>query len=98
LKGGKTLAFTKQEKKELIAGYENWLKNSNAAFVMAFNGMSVKDVSDLRAEAREIGGELHVVKNTLVNIALKNIGFEDKGIFDEASIVAFAFEDAPSLA
>jgi len=92
------LAFTKQEKKELIAGYENWLKNSNAAFVMAYHMMSVKDIQDLRAEAREIGGELHVVKNTLINIALKNIGFENQGIFDEASIVAFAFEDAPSLA
>lgn len=92
------MAFTKQEKKELIAGYENWLKNSNAAFVMAYHMMSVKDIQDLRAEAREIGGELHVVKNTLVNIALKNIGFENQGIFDEASIVAFAFEDAPSLA
>jgi len=92
------LAFTKQEKKELIDGYENWLKNSNAAFVMAYHKMSVKDIQDIRAEAREIGGELHVVKNTLVNIALKNIGFENQGIFDEASIVAFAFEDAPSLA
>lgn len=92
------MAFTKQEKKELIAGYENWLKNSNAAFVMAYHMMSVKDIQDLRAEAREIGGELHVVKNTLINIALKNIGFENQGIFDEASIVAFAFEDAPSLA
>lgn len=92
------MAFTKQEKKELIAGYENWLKDSNASYVMAFNGMSVKDIQEIRTEAREIGGELHVVKNTLVNIALKNIGFEDKGIFDEASIVAFAFEDAASLA
>jgi len=92
------LAFTKQEKKELIAGYEKWLKESKAAFVMAYHKMSVKDIQKIRAEAREVGGELHVVKNTLVNIALKNIGFENKGVFDEASIVAFAFEDAPPIA
>jgi len=92
------LAFTKDEKKELVANYEKWLQESSAAYVMAFHNMSVKDIDELRAEAREIGGKFQVVKNTLMHIALKNIGFEDTGIFDEASIVAFAFEDAPSVA
>ena len=93
------MAFTKQEKKELIVGYENWLKDSKAAYVMSYHKMSVKDIQEIRAEAREIGGELHVVKNTLMNLALDNISFENKGLFfDDASIVAFAFEDAPSLA
>ena len=92
------MAFTKEEKKELVASYEKWLRESSASYVMAFHKMSVNDIDELRAEARETGGELHVVKNTLMHIALKNIGFEDTGIFDEASIVAFAFEDAPSIA
>ncbi len=92
------MAFTKQEKKELITGYEKWLKDSKAAYVMSYHKMSVKNIQELRAEAREIGGELHVVKNTLMNIALNNVNFENKGLFDEASIVAFAFEDAPSMA
>ncbi|MCD6356501.1 MAG: 50S ribosomal protein L10 [Anaerolineaceae bacterium] len=92
------MAFTKQEKKELIARYEKWFKESKAAYVVAYHGMSVKDIDELRAEAREIGGEFHVVKNTLIKIALENIGFENKGAFDAASLVAFAFEDAPSMA
>lgn len=92
------MAFTKQEKKDLIAGYEKCLKDSKASYVMAYHKMSVKDIEKLRADAREIGGELRVVKNTLMNIALKNAGLENKGIFDESSIVAFAFEDAPSMA
>ncbi len=92
------MAFTKQEKKELISGYEKWLKDSKAAYVMSYHKMSVKIIQELRAEAREIGGELHVVKNTLMNLALNNISFENKGLFDEASIVAFAFEDVPSMA
>lgn len=92
------MAFSKQEKKELVASYEKWLKECKAAYVMAFHKMSVKDIQELRSEAREIGGELHVVKNTLINLALNNISFENKGLFDEASIVAFAFEDIPSMA
>ena len=92
------MAFTKQEKKELIASYEKWLKDSNAAYVMTYTGMHMKDIDALRAEAREVGGELHVVKNTLMKIALQNCGLEDGGYFSESSIMAFAFEDAPSMA
>ena len=92
------MAFTKQEKKELIADYEKWLKESKASFVMAYHKMTMKHIEKIRAEAREVGAELHVVKNTLVHIALKNIGFENTGVFDEASIIAFAFEDAPPVA
>ena len=92
------MAFTKQEKKELIASYEKWLKESNASYVMSYQNMRMKDIDELRADAREIGGELHVVKNTLMKIALKNCGMEDGGYFTESSMMAFAFEDAPSMA
>jgi len=92
------LAFTKEEKKNLVESYEKWLSESRASFVLAFNGMTVKEIEQIRSDAREIGAEFHVVKNTLMDIALNNTGFENTGIFDEASIVAFAFEDAPSLA
>lgn len=92
------MAFTKEEKKDLVENYEKWLSESRASFVLAFNKMTVKEIEQIRSDAREIGGEFHVIKNTLMDIALKNAGFENTGIFDEASIVAFAFEDAPSLA
>lgn len=92
------MAFTKEEKKQLVETYEKWLKESKATFVLSYHGMSMKTIDEMRAEAREIGGEFHVVKNTLMNIALENIGFEDSGIFDKSSMIAVAFEDAPSLA
>ena len=92
------MAFTKEEKKQLVETYEKWLKESKAAYVLSYQKMAMKDIDTLRAEAREIGGEFHVVKNTLMNIALTNAGYEDTGLFDQASMVAFAFDDAPSLA
>jgi large subunit ribosomal protein L10 len=92
------LAFTKKEKETLIANYEKWLKESKAVYVMSYQKMRMKDIDALRSEAREIGGELHVVKNTLMKIALKNCGFEDSGVFSDSSLVAFAFQDAPTLA
>jgi large subunit ribosomal protein L10 len=92
------LAFTKEEKKELVATYEKWLKESKAAYVLSYQKMAMKDIDALRAEAREIGGEFHVVKNTLMNLALQNAGFKDTGLFDKSSMLAVAFEDAPSMA
>jgi large subunit ribosomal protein L10 len=92
------LAFTKQEKQELVATYEKWLKECKAAYVLSYQNMAMKDIDALRSDARELGGELHVVKNTLMNLALKNTGFEDVGLFDKSSLVAFAFNDAASVA
>jgi large subunit ribosomal protein L10 len=92
------LAFTKEQKKALVTQYENWLKDSQAVFVLSYSKMSMRAITVLRNEARDIGGEIHVIKNTLMNIAIKNAGYEDQGIFDGSSIVGFAFEDPPSLA
>ena len=92
------MAFTKQEKKALVETYEKWLKESKAAFVLSYQKMTMKDIDALRAQARETGGEFHVVKNTLMNLALQSAGFEDTGLFDQSSMLAIAFEDAPSMA
>jgi large subunit ribosomal protein L10 len=92
------LAFTKQEKKALVETYEKWLKESKAAYVLSYQKMTMKDIDALRAQARETGGEFHVVKNTLMNLALQSAGFEDTGLFDQSSMLAIAFEDAPSMA
>ena len=69
------MAFTKEEKKELVATYEKWLKESKATYVLSYHKMAMKDIDTLRSEARELGAEFHVVKNTLMNLALKNCGF-----------------------
>ena len=92
------MAFTKKEKQELVAEYENWLKNSQAVFVAAYDKMTMKAINDLRAEVRPTGAHLHVVKNTLMTIALKNAGLEDQGLFDGSSLVGFAPSDAAGLA
>ncbi len=92
------MAFTKEKKQALIEQYESWLKDSRALFVLSYSKMNMANIDTVRAAAREIGGEVHVVKNTLMRIALKNAGYADSGLFSESSIVGFAFEDVPGLA
>jgi large subunit ribosomal protein L10 len=92
------LAFSKKEKQDLVAEYEGWLKNSQAMFVASYDKMTMKAISSLRAEVRPSGSHLHVVKNTLMDIAVKNAGMESQGLFDGTSLVGFAPTDAAALA
>jgi len=92
------LAFTKQQKEKIVSQYENWLSKSSAMFIIEYTNMNMKTVDELRKSVREVGGEAHVVKNTLIAIAMKNAGFEFSKPMEGTSLVGFAFEDAPALA
>lgn len=92
------MAFSKQHKNKMVAQYVEWLRQSQGVFVLSYGKMTMKDIDALRAKAREAGAELHVVKNTLMKLALDEVGIQDKAVFDGASLVGFAFSDAPALA
>ncbi len=93
------MAITKERKNELIQQYGDWMKKSQLQVVMSYAGLSMKDIDTLRAKLREVGGEFHVVKNTLVKLAFQQAGMPlSEQFFDESTAVAFAFEDAPAFA
>lgn len=92
------MAFTKEEKGDILASYENWLGKSQAIFIIEYKKMTQKDLDNLRAKVREAGGEFHMVKNTLMNQALQHAGMSDSGFFDGQIIVGFAFNDPPAMA
>jgi large subunit ribosomal protein L10 len=99
LEGGEVqMAFTKEEKTKMLEQYEGWLVKSQAVFLVQYSKMSMKEVDTVRAKAREIGAEMHVVKNTLFNLALEQLGWEGKNYLDDTTLVGFAFNDAPALA
>lgn len=92
------MAFTKKEKTQMIEQYENWVNRSQAVFMLQYSKMSMKEIDGARAKAREAGGELHVVKNTLFSIVLDRLGVDGKQYLDETTLIGFAFSDAPALA
>jgi large subunit ribosomal protein L10 len=93
------LAISKKRKEELVAQYSEWLTNSRAMILAEYKGMSMKDFDTLRAKVREVGGEFHVVKNTLGHIAFQKAGLELKeNFFSESTAIGFAFTDAPAVA
>lgn len=93
------MALTKEKKKEVVAEYGSWLEKSRALIVTEYTGVNMKAIDDLRSKVREAGGEFHVVKNTLVKLALADLGYEyGETQFTGSTAIGFAFEDAPALA
>ncbi len=92
------MAFTKEQKNEIVKQYDQWIANSQAIFLLEYNKMSMKEIDTLRAKARENGAEMHVVKNTLFSLALANAGYDHSDMLEKTTLVGFAFKDAPALA
>ncbi|MGG7073803.1 50S ribosomal protein L10 [Campylobacter sp. 9BO] len=65
--------MTRNEKSEIIAKLEGEFKTAEAIVVCDYRGLSVKKLEALRHAAREQSVRVQVVKNTLANIALKNV-------------------------
>jgi large subunit ribosomal protein L10 len=100
LKGGESnLAITKQQKEQLVAQYSEWLNRSHAMFLVEYKGLTMKQIDELRAKFREIGGEFHIVKNTLSKVAFRTVGLTlPEKFLDGSTAIAFAFQDVPGMA
>ncbi len=92
------MAFSRDQKKKIVAQYNEWLSRSSAIFMIEYSKLNMKEIDSIRAKAREAGGEAHVVKNTLMDIALEQAKFTTKGELTGTTLMAFAFNDAPALA
>ena len=93
------MAFTKEQKDKMLAQYEEWVSKSKAVYILQYSKMNVKTVESLRNKVREAGGEAHVVKNTLMKLALERAGVTvDVEMLAGTSLAGFAFEEAPAMA
>lgn len=99
-KGGEiTLAITKERKNELISQYSEWIGRSKALVLAQYMGLTMKDIDALRAKVRENGGEFHIIKNTLAELAFDQAGLPArKEKLEGSTAIVFAFSDAPATA
>jgi large subunit ribosomal protein L10 len=99
-KGGDiTLAISKERKNELIDYYVGLMNRSKGLILTEYTGLTMKQIDELRRKVRETGGEYHVVKNTLGKIAFEsNERQVSEGFFEGSTAIAFAFDDAASMA
>jgi len=71
------MAVTKQKKEEVIAELVDLFKNSKSVVFSDYQGISVKDVQDLRRKLRENDSKFKVAKKTLIKLAAKDAGFPE---------------------
>lgn len=93
------MAITKKRKHEVVAQYSEWAKRCQALILTEYTGITMKQLDELRKKAREVGGEFHIVKNTLASLALKDQDMPlPESFFEGSTAVGFAFTDAPAMA
>lgn len=70
------MAKTRQQKEEIVASLKEKLAGAKSIVFADYRGLTMKQLSDLRKNLREVGGEFNITKNTLLKIALPDSSFE----------------------
>jgi large subunit ribosomal protein L10 len=68
--------LNREEKQMVIEALAKKLQKSPAVFLADFKGLKVEELGGLRRKVREAGGEIQVVKNTLIRMAAEGTGTE----------------------
>lgn len=79
-----------------VKNLESKLETTQALYLADYQGLSVKDQTELRRRVKEAGGELTIAKNRLLKIAMRNKGFEVESIdtfLKGSNITLFAQND-----
>ena len=93
------MAISKQQKEELVTQYKKWVEESDGMVLTHYHKLSVKDISELRKEIRESGGEFHIIKNTLAKRAFEESGREWKeGVFSGPTALGVSYNNPTGLA
>jgi large subunit ribosomal protein L10 len=88
------LAISKERKKELVTQYKELLSANPGLIMMAYSGLRMQELESLRRKIREIGGELHVVKNNLVKLAFQELDYHlPVGALEGPTAIGFASDD-----
>lgn len=67
---------TKNQKEEVVQELKDKFSRAKSVFTTKQLGLSVEQITNLRNEIREIGGEFKIAKNTLFKVAAKGTEFE----------------------
>ncbi len=93
------MAISKEQKAALVEQYADWMDRSEAMILTEYIGLTMKDIDELRQKTREAGGEFHVIKNTLGNLAFEKADIpQPSGKLEGSTAIAFAFDDPALMA
>lgn len=93
------MALTRADKEQLLAEYQQGIKEAPHAFLLGYQGITVPQVTALREKVRASGGHYLVVKNTLALRAIDGAALSAlKEHFVGPTAVVFSGKDPVALA
>ncbi len=94
------MALSKERKREIVAEYVDLLQRSKAIIFTEYRGLSNKEMHALRRTLRDVNGVYRVVKVTLFNIALRQVGYPTlpEDVLGAPLAVGFCLDDVPGVA
>jgi large subunit ribosomal protein L10 len=96
---GGGMAISKARKQALVTQYQELAKRSNGMILTSYSGLTVKELEGLRNQMRELGGEFHIVKNTLMELAFKELDLPlPDGATEGTTAIGFATDEVPPIA
>lgn len=90
------MALSQEKKEAVVNNLVELLSNSKITVMAQYTGLTVKESQELRANARENGTTLVVVKNRLVKVALSKVDSlkdVDSSVLEGQLMYAFNSED-----
>lgn len=80
------------EKAAVVAEVRDRLTRSDAALLTDYRGLDVAALAELRRSLRAVGGEYKIYKNTLVRLAVREIGLDIDDLLTGPTAIAFVSE------
>lgn len=89
------MAITRQKKATIIEALMNDWKKAKSVIFSTYQGIPVKELSQLRKQLREKGAQLRVAKKTLIRLAAKRLNFPaiSEETLPGAISLTFGFDD-----
>ena len=82
-------------KKGVVADIKEKFEKAQTAVLVDYRGLNVAEDTELRNQLRKAGVEYAVLKNTMINLAIQDMGLDDmKAHLEGPTAVAFGYEDA----
>ncbi len=70
------MGMTRAQKEAEVTELNERFTNNELVVVTHYSGLTVEEITNLRDDLRELGGEFKVTKNSLTKIAIKGTQFE----------------------
>ena len=87
------MALTRNQKQKIVDDLKEKIERQKLMAFIDFTGLKVKDLSALRKKIKAAGGNLKVIKKTLIKLVLGKAGLKLGEDLQGEIAVVFSFED-----